>query len=820
MILTRIGCSAQRFVLSVCMVILSLTLMSQTTLPYDRTATEHRMLPLNAEWQFTRSDSSGWMPASVPGCVHTDLVNAGIIADPFLGTNEAKCQWVGEKNWIYQTMPFEVDANVLSEDIVRMRFNGLDTYSTITLNDNVILKTDNAFRMYEVDVKSFLKKKNNVLRIYFQSPIAVAKERLATIAYPLPGDSIRAVSRKPQFHFGWDWGPKLITCGITKSIQIIAYSRARFNDIYLRQDKVTEELAKLTAIFEIHANTSEQCSLFFQISPDGDYWSTFVEMKKGLNKVELPFEIKYPKRWWCNDQGTPHLYQFDCFLTYKDKTLDFRSVRTGIRDIQLVNKIDSIGESFQFELNGTPVFAKGANYIPIKYFPATAKEEDYRMLLSKCKEAHFNMLRVWGGGVYENDLFYNLCDEMGIMVWQDFMFACSMYPADSIFITTVIEEAEQQTRRLRNHPSIALWCGNNENAEAWERWGWQQGLDDSQRAKIWRAYKDLYDLTLAPIVKRNTTTDWYESTPRYGRGDKRSLVEGDSHYWGVWHDAEPFEVLQEKIPRFMSEFGMQSFPSLAVLKEMQTTPSLNFKDPGFAQHQKHPRGFSLMDDYMKRWYKGVTTDSLEQYQFMSQVMQAEGMCMGIEAQRRNAPRCMGTLYWQLNDVWPSFSWSSIDYKGNDKIFFSMLRKVYEPQLISCVVEKDELRIYWISDNGIPDETLGLRYSINDANGFTLYQETVDAVNLKTGVSVIHSKKWKDILTKQSAENTFIRVELFKMSNDLNRYERSQKLTMQSSDWLVQTNTISRHYDDKMNRKRISLRDTSIMNAKTKKIVNK
>lgn len=807
-------------VLAICIACLPALLMAQAILPYDKEVTGLRKIQLQASWKFTQKDSTAWKPATVPGCIHTDLIANNAIAHPFLGTNESLCQWIPEKSWIYQTEAFDVSSDIIDQDIVRMKFNGLDTYATIILNDKELLKTDNAFRVYEVDVKPYLRKRNNVLRIEFASPLQVGKQRLEAIPYPLPGEALRAITRKPQFHYGWDWGPKLITSGITKPIELIAYSRAKFNDIYIRQDKVTEEQAKLTALFEIHSNVTDVCSLFFQLAPDGDYWRTHVELKKGLNKVELPFDIPWPKRWWCNDMGEPNLYKFDCFLTYKDKTLDYKRVSTGIRTIELVNKSDSIGESFQFELNGYPIFAKGANYIPIAFFPASAKEEDYRLLLGKCKEAHFNMLRVWGGGVYENDLFYQLCDEMGIMVWQDFMFACAMYPADSTFITTVMEEAEQQTVRLRNHPCIALWCGNNENAEAWENWGWKQGLTDSQQSKIWRAYKDLFDLTLAPIVKRNTNTDYWESSPRYGRMDKRSFTEGDSHYWGLWHDAEPFESLKKKIPRFMSEFGMQAFPSMAVLNEMKTGEKWSFQDPGVAQHQKHPRGFKLMDEYTQRWFKGATTDSLAQYMLATQAMQSEGMCMGIEAQRRSMPRCMGTLYWQLNDVWPSFSWSSIDYKGNDKLFFSALRKVYEPQLISCTIENEELRVYWISDNYMADLSLGFRFAIIDEDGRVIAQDAMDIVTLKNGVSIIYSKRLKDLIGRESAENKFIRVELYQPGNNVNRYERSQKLTPNSSAWIMQAQTISRHYDDKLNKKRISLRDSAIILGKSGKQINK
>lgn len=793
---------------------------AQTELLFEQDNTKDTKLIVDAIWKFTQADSIAWLPAEVPGCVHKDLIRNGRIKDPFLSTNERDCQWVENKDWMYQTESFDVPDDLIKSDAVSLLFNGLDTYASVYLNDQLILTSDNAFRTYEVDVRKLLKRKNNVLRLLFQSPIRVAPAKIKQLPYPLPGAAERAVTRKPQFHYGWDWGPRLVTSGITGTIELHAWNHARLKDIYVRQNSVSEEKADLTALFEVESVTEDPCSLFFQISPQGDFWSTAITLKKGVNKVELPITIPWPKRWWCNDMGNQNLYTFDCYLSKGRKLLDQKQIRTGIRSLELQTEKDSIGENFQFVLNGFPVFVKGANYIPIAYFPASAKEEDYRMLLFKCKEAHFNMLRVWGGGVYEKDLFYRLCDEYGIMVWQDFMFACSMYPADSNLIKTVIPEAEEQTIRLRNHPCIALWCGNNENAEGWEKWGWQQGLTGDQKFRTWRAYKDLFDLTLKPIVKRNTNTPYWESSPLYGRSDKRSLTEGDSHYWGVWHDAEPFEVLKEKIPRFMSEFGFQSFPSNEVLKQMISGSGLNLNDQGILQHQKHPRGFQLMDEYMKRWYPGVSTDSMETYRMLSQVVQAEGICMGIEAHRRNRQVCGGTMYWQLNDVWPSFSWSSIDYKGNDKLLFSMLRKIYEPQLISPVIENDRLKIYWISDNYIKEDTLLMRYAVYNGDGVTIFERDLLRAPLLQGSTIIFDEKLKDAIGSSNPFDKFIRIEIYQPGNKLPRYERSAKLMMESASWLTTGPTISRHYDDKVNRKRISLRDNNIINMKSGKVLNK
>ncbi len=768
--------------------------------------------PMNASWRFRQADAATWLPAKVPGCVHTDLIANKVIEHPFFGENEKACQWVGEKDWVYETIPFAVDDSIADRSIVRMKFNGLDTYADVYLNDKLLIKTDNAFRSWEVDVKKHLKSSGNVLRINFFSPIPIAKQRLTELYYPLPGEGERAIVRKPQFHFGWDFGPKLLLCGITKQIEIIAYDEARFTNIHIEQLKVTESLAECKTTFTIHSDKDREANIIFEMTKSGDNWMSDVRLKKGMNIVELPFEIPFPYRWWCNNEGAQNLYEFSVLLRIGEKIVDSKIERTGLRNIKLVNQKDSIGESFFFTLNEKPIFIKGANYIPIKYFPGEAKEVDYRKLLKSCKDANINMLRVWGGGVYEDEKFYDICDEMGILVWQDFMFACSMYPADSTFVTTLIEEANEQTKRLRNHPCIALWCGNNEVMEGWDNWGWQTGLSDRHKFQISRAYNDVFDLTLRKIVVKNTHTDFWDSSPRYGRANPESLNQGDSHYWGLWHDEEPFEVLKEKIPRFMSEFGMQSFPSDEVLKEMLVKDKISFSDPGLESHQKHNRGFKLMDKYMREWYPKISHDDLSFYGRMTQVIQAEGMVMGIEAQRRAMPRCMGTMYWQLNDLWPAFSWSGMDYKGNPKLLHEYLQTVYAPQLISCVVEKDELLIYWISDNEIQDDSAELQFKIYDSNNIpelneikkdlvSLYASEKRLVMLKNGSSIIFRIPITDCLGKEMIQNKLIDVSLTRPGATSAEYRRIQKLIPNSDQLLIPTSYAYPTYEVKTKKRK-------------------
>ena len=422
---------------------------------------------------------------------------------------------------------------------------------------------------------------------------------------------------------------------------------------------------------------------------------TGIHLKKGENKLTIPIIIDNPKLWWTHNLGNPYLYRFDFKLFLKNKLIDQKIIKKGIRTIKLVAQKDSIGQSFYFELNGKPVYAKGSNLIPMHSFQHKVTNQHYEKLLSDVVTSNMNMLRVWGGGIYENDIFYDLCDEKGILVWQDFMFACAMYPGDKVFLKNVSEEAEYQVKRLRNHTSIALWCGNNENSEAWKRWGWQNNRGKKEKKEIWGNYLTLFKKILPSIVAKHSHTDYWETSPKYGRGNPKYLLEGDAHDWWIWHDEKPFEHLLQKVPRFMSEFGFQSFPSFETVKYINQKNEIDLKTEAIKSHQKHPKGFELMEKYMKRDYKIPTSD--EDYVYVSQLLQAKGIVMGIEAQRRAKPYNMGTLYWQLNDCWPAISWSGIDYFGNWKALQYKVKNAFENVLISSIIEENNVKTYIIND---------------------------------------------------------------------------------------------------------------------------
>lgn len=646
---------------------------------------------LHANWSFKRKSSNDWNAATVPGNVFTDLLNNKLIEDPFVGNNEEKVQWVSETDWEYRS-EFSVEQKILDRKHIELTFEGLDTYAKVFLNDQLILTTNNAFRTYSVPVKEALKLENE-LRIEFEAfgiQESIEKEKLD---YELP-EGNRVFTRKAQFQYGWDWGPKLNTSGIWKDVYLKAWDAVVLKDVFVSQGMITETDASLEAELTLSSDTSLEAEIIAEV--DGKKFQQTVQLEQGVYDYSLPISIEKPQLWWPHNLGEPHLYDINIKVIANNTVLAEKSIKHGIRTIELIAEKDSIGQSFYFTVNDVPVFMKGANYIPQNSFQNQVTEEHYQRLLNDVVDTNMNMLRVWGGGIYENDIFYNLCDEKGILVWQDFMFACAMYPGDQQFLENVQQEAIDQVVRLRNHASIALWCGNNENSEGWHRWGWQTGKTEEQKEEIWDNYQKVFDSILPYTVDRLTTTSYWGSSPKYGRGNPKYKFEGDAHDWWVWHDEYPFEHFETNVPRFMSEYGFQSFPSFEAINYVNQNESVDIFSDGMKSHQKHSRGFRLIDDYMKRDYPIVKDD--KEYVYLSQLTQAKGITMGIEAHRRARPYNMGTLYWQLNDCWPVISWSSIDYFGNWKALQYKAKKSFADLLISFEMNDQKVSTYIVNDH--------------------------------------------------------------------------------------------------------------------------
>lgn len=671
---------------------------------------------VSASWELSRFGVEETHQAFVPGNVHLDLIHAGAIPDPFVGTNEDSVQWVGEQDWTYTSGPFSVDRKILDKEHVRLIFKGLDTYANVWLNDQHILSANNYHRSWEVDAKSLLKESGNILQVNFKSPVKIGEILASETDYVLPGEELRALTRKPQFHYGWDWGPKLIGCGIHGDIVIEGFDNLRLisHDVVVL-DHVRNE-TPVRFVFQISAE--EKWSGTYKLTlNDSTHFAGSAKFKPGENTLFHTYD-SFPKSqlWWPRGKGAQTFNKVELKLASDNQTVLAFEDEIAVRRVDLVTNKDPLGESFFFAINDEAIFCKGANYIPIDFFQSRVSEEAYDRVIQDVIRANMNMLRVWGGGIYESEYFYDQCDKHGIMVWQDFMYACAMYPGQKYFLENATIEAEEQLKRLAHHPSIVLWCGNNENSEGWHRWGWQADLSRGERREVWKSYKKLFQKTLPKAVRDFSALPYWESSPMLGRGDPKHQYRGDAHYWGVWHDAQPFDTLNYVVPRFMSEFGFQSFPELRTIRHYTGSTRLSSDNPAIISHEKHPRGFALIEEYMTRDY-GFVPQDFGDFVWLSQIQQAEGIGLGLDAHRRNAPYCMGTLYWQLNDCWPVASWSSVDYFGRWKPLHYEARKQFEPQKLSYFMRDSTLTFNLCSDLDIdPGIEANWTFSINTFDG--------------------------------------------------------------------------------------------------------
>ncbi|WP_191858184.1 beta-mannosidase [Hanstruepera ponticola] len=677
-------------------------------------------IELHNGWQFKQVDSDTWLPANVPGSVFSDLMENGLIEDPFIANNESEVQGVSETDWEYKTN-FQVDAKTLKRKHIELHFDGLDTYASVFLNDSLVLKTNNAFREFAVNVKPLLKAENE-LRILFENTSKYEAQAKAKLNYSLP-EGNRIFTRKAQFQYGWDWGPKLNTSGIWRPVKLKAWDDFKIEEFYVKQLTLDEQKAGLAIDVSENIKSDKNLDYVVYVNDSLNY-SVSEVIKYDSKKVLLPIIIENPKRWWPHNLGEPYLYDIKVVVTDGETVLDSISKKIGLRTIELVTEKDSVGESFYFKVNDVPVYAKGANYIPQNSFQNQVTDDHYEKLLNDVVSANMNMLRVWGGGIYENDVFYDLCDEKGILVWQDFMFACAMYPGDKAFLENVEQEAVDNVKRLRNHASMALWCGNNENSEGWHRWGWQADRSEVEKNEIWENYLKVFDSILPNTVKQYSNIDYWESSPKYGRGNPKYEFEGDAHDWWIWHDGYPFEHLETHVPRFMSEFGFQSFPSYEVINYINKKDSLDISSQVFKNHQKHARGFQIINDYMERDFPVPT--HAEDYVYISQLLQAYGITKGIEAQRRAKPYNMGTLFWQLNDCWPAVSWSSIDFFGNWKALHYKAKRSFENVLISSEVENDMLKTVAVND-ALDNISINLTVRLMDFDGKSIMHKQIKEI---------------------------------------------------------------------------------------------
>lgn len=716
-------------------------------------------IPINAGWQFHEAGKDQWRAATVPGCVHTDLLANNLIEDPFYRDNEQKQQWIGKTDWDYETH-FAITPATLRHENIDLVFEGLDTYADVYLNDTLVLQADNMFRTWRVDCKRTLKAGDNILRVRFHSPINKVLPVMAGIKYELPasndqGEKTSPYTRKAPYQYGWDWGPRFVTSGIWRPVFLEAWNRARVADVQIVTEKVAADEAVLTANVEVNASAPGRALVVLNnLTNHTVAGRKEIDLARGVNRVSLDFIIAHPQLWWPNGLGDHPLYKFQAQLIMGGALIDQKPARVGIRTLELRQTADDSGKSFAFYINGVPVFAKGANWIPADSFPTRITKAKYRQLVGSARDANMNMLRVWGGGIYESDDFYDACDEMGILLWQEFMFACSMYPGTPEFLDNVRHEAIDNVKHLRNHPSIVVWCGNNEIETAWQHWGWKDKLPIS----LWDDYQKIFHGVLKEVIATYDPTRPYRpSSPSANlEDDPETQRIGDTHYWQVWHAAKPFSEYENQHPRFMSEYGFQSFPAIETVRSYTNATEREIQSPVMLAHQRHPRGNQLIREYMLREYP--EPKDFESFLYVSQVLQAEGIRTGAEHLRRIMPHNMGSLYWQIDDCWPVASWSSIDYYGRWKALQYYARHFYSNLLINPHVEDERLKFYVVSD-----QTRSTPAKITVAL-FNFDGQVMKSFDREVTIAPLTSRSYfdiglKDLLKDADKQNSFLNCEL-------------------------------------------------------------
>ena len=700
---------------------------------------------LNDSWNVTTDTLDINMQVDVPSVIIADMYEEGLIPHPYYSDVEPSLLWIPQREWVY-TLNFDADDNVIKEDVIELVFEGLDTYADVWLNGKHLFYADNMFRTWTCDVEDILKEKDNNIKIKFYPFDKVRDSLIET--YPLRFPEKYAVMRKAAYQNGWDWAPRYMNMGIWQPVYLKAWTRSTMNSASIITTAIQDDKADLC--FETHIKADKEHNVTLQVlHNDVKILENDVQLKKGDNNFSFPFEIANPNLWNPNELGEQNMYTFNVKMLDDENIIEEKDIKMGIRTIEMVEEPDSIGTAFYFKVNGTPLYMKGANYIPEEMITSWMSREKTKKLLEQCVgDAHMNMLRIWGGGIYPPDYFYEICDSLGILVWQDFMFAGSTYPYSDEYINNVRKEAEKQVIRYKNHPSLALWCGNNEISEGYYNWGWQNsmGWSDEEYKEMKDGYDRLFEEMLDEVVKTNDKSrPYWPSSPKNGWGRAASLTEGDVHYWGVWWGELPYEIYREKVGRFNSEFGYQSYPSMTTLKMIDE--NLDFDNPVIQAHQKHARGEKLIMDHVVRYF-GEPTD-FEDYVYLSQLSQAYGMDIAISAQRGSRPRSMGSLYWQLNDAWTSISWSSIDYYGNKKALHYKLSEIYAPILLGMDETENGLYNLWISNDLQRDINGRVRILVEDMKGNQMFafSEVVDikansCYRLPESIKINVSKKRK------------------------------------------------------------------------------
>ncbi len=678
-----------------------------------------RIDPQDAAAAREHPQAATWLAATVPGSVQQDLIAAKIVPDPYKGANEAPIQWAGLTGWQYRTT-LDVTPEMLRRDHLDLVFDGLDTFATVSVNGQPLLSADNAHRRWRADAKPLLKAGANEIVVTFASPIKTLQPMVLAEKHPLPGeydspygDEPKGVQtspyiRKPKYQYGWDWAPRIVDIGIWRPARLEAWDAARIDNLRIEQEALTDAEARILARASVVADRAQTGRMDVTVTgPDGKRIRVRrdVALQPGENDVVVPVSIAKPQRWQPVGFGAHPLYTVNAALAGADTV----EKRTGLRTVELVRKDGSFG----LKVNGNIIFAKGSNVIPFDAFPARVAATTERQMLEKAVAANMNIVRIWGGGYYPEHSFYDAADELGLMVWQDFMFGGAVTPPDAKFRDNVRIEAEEQVARLQSHPSLVIWAGNNEVLSGWENWSdrkaFKKAVGADEQERIGTGMAVLFDRVLRDAVVKNSPgiPYWPGSPSTDYEGPTDTDKNGDRHFWDVWSGSKPVERYTDSCPRFMSEYGFQAFPDLSTIATFADPADFRIDSPVMKAHQKFLSGEG--NDRITFYLKQNLRDPRDfaDLVYLSQAMQARAIGLAARHHRACRPVTLGSLYWQLNDSWPAISWSSIDWTGHDKMLQHEARRFFAPQTIVAETKPGATRIALISDATTP-KPLGWR----------------------------------------------------------------------------------------------------------------
>lgn len=714
-----------------------------------------KKIDLNGTWEMRTLPAVEWIEAIVPGSVMNDLLRNGELEDPFYRDNEENARKISEQDYQY-SRNFTVDQELLAYDYIALISEGIDTISEIAINGVVIARTNNMHHSHEWNIRPYIRQGTNELTITLYSPIRYIEEQQAERPLWGIGESMIGYPhlRKAHYMFGWDWGPQLPDMGIWRDLYIMAWNTARIEDVYFSQEHRSDAVIVSTDVSLI-LYRQQSLSLEVRVTgPDGTVEAVGVVAAASHNRISMT--IENPKIWWPSGFGSQPLYNVTVSIIDQTKTenlFDSKEYTIGLRTITVRNEADKFGKSFEFVVNGVPIFAKGANYIPEDNVIVRVSREKTETLIKDCIEANFNMIRVWGGGYYPNKDFYELCDQYGLIVWQDHMFACSVYELTEEFRHSIAKEVTDNVKRLRHHASLGIWCGNNEVESAWIDWGWPDN------PKLKNDYLIIFEEIFVRLMKElDPNTFYWPSSPSSGGSfaDPNNFNSGDVHYWSVWHGQKPFTEYRKYHFRFCSEFGFQSFPSLKTIKSFTLPEDRNIFSYVMENHQKNGAANVRIMQYMSDTF--LYPKDFDSLLYASQLLQAEAIKYGVEHWRRHLGRSMGALYWQLNDCWPVASWSSIDSYGRWKALHYYAKRFYAPVLLSIFEEQSDAEIH-VTNETMDAIQVDVHWALRTNASIVLQEGTVSKQIEKMSTARLDSLSFLGVLNAENMRMTYLECKL-------------------------------------------------------------